>query len=133
MVLARPEDAGLRAKVAGVLAKLKGRPELGIADVIDQHGVVARGGAREAAFFVNFKFGYESGDALSGPAVTKSGAKGMHGYFPDAPEMRAAFVISGQGLGKRGSLGDIDMRDIAPTLAGIMGVALPATEGRPLF
>lgn len=133
VVLARPEDAALRAKVAGVLAKLKARPELGIAAVIDQQGVAARGGAKEAAFFVNFKFGYEAGDALSGAPVTKSGAKGMHGYFPDAPEMRAAFIVAGRGLGRSGSLGDIDMRDIAPTLARIMSVALPDAEGRPLF
>lgn len=133
VVLARPADAALRAKVAGVLARLKARPELGIAEVIDQQGVAAKGGAKEAAFFVNFKFGYESGDALSGPAVTKSGAKGMHGYFPDAPEMRATFVVAGKGLAKTGPLGDIDMRDIAPTLARIMGVPLPDAEGKPLF
>lgn len=133
VVLARPEDDRLRARVAGVLAKLKARPDLGIADVIDQKGVAAKGGAKEASFFVNFKFGYESGDALDGPSVTKSGAKGMHGYFPDAPEMRAAFMIAGKGVARTGSLGDIDMRDIAPTLARIMGVVLPAAEGRPLF
>ncbi len=133
VVLARPEDAALRAKVAAVLAKLKARPELGIAQVIDQQAAAARGGAKEAAFFVNFKFGYESGDGLSGPPVTKSGAKGMHGYFPDAPEMRAAFLIAGKGVPKARSLGDIDMRDIAPTLAKVMGVTLSQAEGRSLF
>ena len=133
VVLARPNDAALRAKVAALLARLQKQPELGIAAVIDEKGVAARGGAREAAFFVNFKEGYESGDNLTGPAVTASGAKGMHGYFPDTPEMRAAFVISGKGLAKTGSLGEVDMRDIAPTLARIINVSLPGAEGKPLF
>lgn len=47
--------------------------------------------------------------------------------------MRAIFVIAGRGVPKAGSLGDIDMRDIAPTLAKVMGVRLPDAEGRPLF
>jgi predicted AlkP superfamily pyrophosphatase or phosphodiesterase len=133
VVLARPDDAVLRAKVAALLAGLARRPDLGIAQVIDEKEIAARGGAREAAFFVNFKAGFEMGDALTGPAVTPSGAKGMHGYFPDMPEMRAALVISGPGLPRKGSLGEVDMRDIAPTLARIVKVALPGAEGKPLF
>ncbi len=133
VVLARPDDAALRAKAAAFLARLAAQPDLGIAAMIDQKAVAARGGAREAAFFINFKLGYEMGDALTGPVVTPSGAKGMHGYFPDAPEMRATLVISGPGLPRKGSLGEVDMRDIAPTLAGIIKVALPGTDGKPLF
>jgi predicted AlkP superfamily pyrophosphatase or phosphodiesterase len=133
VVLARPGDAALRARVAAVLARLQRRPELGIAQVIDEKAIAARGGAREAAFFINFKSGFEMGDALNGPAVTPSGAKGMHGYFPDMAEMRATLVISGPGLPRKGSLGEVDMRDIAPTLARIVKVALPGAEGKPLF
>jgi hypothetical protein len=32
-----------------------------------------------------------------------------------------------------GSLGEVDMRDIAPTLARILGVSLPTAAGKPLF
>jgi hypothetical protein len=34
---------------------------------------------------------------------------------------------------KHGSLGDIDMRDIAPTVAKVLGVGLPSATGKPLF
>jgi hypothetical protein len=47
--------------------------------------------------------------------------------------MRAAFVIAEKGIKKTGSLGDIDMRDIAPTLAKVMGVPLSQADGKPLF
>jgi predicted AlkP superfamily pyrophosphatase or phosphodiesterase len=50
----------------------------------------------------------------------------MHGYLPDRPEMRAAFFIMGAGITRGKQLGVIDMRQIAPTLAAILGVPLPA-------
>jgi len=42
-------------------------------------------------------------------------------------------LLSGPSVTKRGSLGEVDMRDIAPTLAKIMDVALPDADGKPLF
>jgi predicted AlkP superfamily pyrophosphatase or phosphodiesterase len=58
--------------------------------------------------------------------------KGTHGYFPEHPEMRATFILSGPGIAKK-SLGEIDMRDIAPTLAKILKVSLPGADGKPLL
>ena len=133
VVLARPNDTALRAKVAAVLADLQGRPDLGIAKVIGGNEIGARGATPLAGFFIDFKLGYEMGTNAAAPMVAPSTLKGMHGYFPDAREMRATFVISGTHLPRKGSLGDVDMRDIAPTLAGILGVALPGAEGKPLF
>jgi len=57
----------------------------------------------------------------------------MHGYFPTHPEMRATFMIDGPGIPKADALGDIDMRDIAPTLAKILGVQLPSATGKAIF
>jgi hypothetical protein len=36
-------------------------------------------------------------------------------------------------LPKTGSLGQIDMRDIAPTVAGVLKVDLPTAQGKALF
>ena len=52
----------------------------------------------------------------------------MHGYFPAAPEMRSTFLVRGKGVAQGRSLGEIDMRAIAPTLARVMGAALPGAE-----
>ena len=59
--------------------------------------------------------------------------KGTHGYFPTHPEMRATFILAGPGMARKGSLGEIDMRDIAPTLAKMMKVSLPTADGHPLL
>lgn len=58
------------------------------------------------------------------------------GYVPTAIfppcRMRATFMIMGWGVPKNRSLGEIDMRSIAPTVATILGVALPEAELAPL-
>ena len=71
--------------------------------------------------------------ALSGPLVTASTLKGAHGYFPEDKQMRATFLIDGPGVPKKKRLGEIDMRDIAPTLAKLMQVPFPSATGKPLF
>ena len=47
--------------------------------------------------------------------------------------MRATFILAGPGVPAKGALGEVDMRDIAPTLAKILKVRLPEADGRPLL
>ena len=42
--------------------------------------------------------------------------------------MRSTFMIMGKGVAKARSLGEIDMRAIAPTLAKMMGGTLPGAD-----
>ena len=58
---------------------------------------------------------------------------GTHGYFPELREMESSFFIAGPGIAAGRALGRIDMRDIAPTLANLLGVKLPTAEGRDVF
>jgi len=44
--------------------------------------------------------------------------------------MDASFFLVGQAVHRKGNLGRIDMRDVAPTLAALLGVALPQAEGK---
>lgn len=133
VVLKDPNDKALHDKVAALLAKLAADPANGIAQVIDKPTLDAMGGGVEASFWVDFKLGYEGGTKLVSPLVTAGSLKGMHGYFPTHPEMRATFMIAGPGIPKADALGEIDMRDIAPTLAKVLGVPLPTATGKPLF
>ena len=47
--------------------------------------------------------------------------------------MRASFFLVGPGVPAGRSLGLIDMRDIAATLAPRLDLALPAAEGKSLL
>jgi hypothetical protein len=133
VVLAHPQDAALKAKVAALLAKLKADPALGIDSVADAAGIARLGGTPMASFWIDFKPGYQMGQNPAAPPVSPGSVKGTHGYFPTHPEMRATLILAGPGLAKKGSLGEVDMRDIAPTLAKILKVSLPDTDGHPLF
>jgi predicted AlkP superfamily pyrophosphatase or phosphodiesterase len=59
--------------------------------------------------------------------------RGMHGYDAALPEMRSTFLIEGKGVPTARDIGSIDMRDIAPTLAALLGVQLPQAQGKALL
>nr|WP_309752949.1 ectonucleotide pyrophosphatase/phosphodiesterase [Novosphingobium sp.] len=130
IILAQPDDAMTKTAVAAVLAALQCDPQSGIVRVADAAEIAALGGNPAASFYVNFKIGTSAGsfadqaEGLYGPARNK----GTHGWFPAAPEMRASFMIVGPGIPKGRALGEIDQRAIAPTLAAIMGAAMPMAE-----
>jgi predicted AlkP superfamily pyrophosphatase or phosphodiesterase len=130
IVLARPGDPALSAKVAKLLAALQADPKNRIADVADAREMTRLGANPAASFYVNFMpnayaGGFKGADA---PLIAPSGSKGTHGYFPAAPFMRSTFMMMGKGVARGRNLGEIDMRAIAPTLARIMGVPLPDAE-----
>ena len=134
IVLARPADAALGAQVASVLAKLQADTANGIAAIAGKAEIAAMKGNPQASFFVNFSPGTSAGgfaDAAGG-LTRASHYKGTHGYFPAAPAMRSTFMMIGPGIPHGKSLGEIDMRAIAPTLARIMRIRLSGAELGPL-
>ena len=128
--LAQPKDAALKARVKAVLDKLAADPAAKIERVIEAPEIAKEGGNPDASFYVNLKIGAVAGPFVNGslPLAFPAPVKGMHGYFPAAPEMRSTFMIMGQGIPKGRKLGEIDMRAIAPTLAKLMGGTLPDAE-----
>ena len=133
VVLDYPDDAALKAKVAALLDKLAADPALGITRIANVAEIARMGGTPMASFWIDFKPGYQMGNNPLAAPVSPGTIKGNHGYFPDHPEMRATFILAGPGVPAKGALGEIDMRDIAPTLAKILKVRLPEADGRPLF
>ncbi len=133
VVLARRDDPALRVRVATLLAGLAADPASGVGRVIDRDQIAALGGAPDMDFFVDARIGYNIDGRLTGPLVAPPSEKGTHGYFPDHPKMHATLIIDGPALRRTGSLGEVDMRDIAPTVARILGVDLPSADGRPLL
>lgn len=134
VVLARKDDATLEAKVAALLDRLKADPANGIAEIARRSQIAEMGGNPEASFFVNLApgtsaAGFTGADA---PLTARPRYKGTHGYFPKAANLRATFMIMGRKITRGRSLGEIDMRAIAPTLAKIMGTQLGGAEVRAL-
>lgn len=133
IVLARPDDAGLRARVAAVLAQTAADPAAGIDRVVDSAAIAAMGGSDQAAFWVNCKPGWLMGNRLAGTQGEAAATRGMHGYFPDVAAMRASLIANGPGLAAGRDLGEIDMRAIAPAVAKRLGVPLLNAERPAAF
>lgn len=131
IVLRNPQDEALKQRVKALLDSVAANPENGVNRVIDATEIARLGGTPMASFWVDFKIGYMMGGG--GAHIAPAGERGTHGWLPDHPEMRASFFVSGPGVPNAGSLGEIDQRDIAPTLAKILRVSLPSADGKPLF
>lgn len=132
VLLKDPNDTALKSKVGALLNSLAARPELGIAHVAEASEIARMGGTPKASFWIDMKIGYGMGTNPLAPELSTPTVKGSHGWFPTHPEMRASFILNGPGIAHQ-DLGEIDMRDIAPTLAKVMQVPLPSADGHPLF
>jgi len=133
VVLKDPKDSTTLAQVRELLAKLAGDPANGIDRILEAQELHERGGYPSASFFVGLKPGWRTGSLLTGPALSKTKPGGTHGELPDLPDLRAAFFVIGPGVPAGRSLGLMDMREVAPTLAHLAGLSLPTAEGRNLL
>jgi predicted AlkP superfamily pyrophosphatase or phosphodiesterase len=131
-VLARKDDAALEKRVGDLLATMKADPANGIAAIAKKAEIARMGGNPDAAFFVSMAPDAAAAGNPLAPLRGVPGYKGTHGYFPSVPHLRASFMLIGPGVPKGRSLGEIDMRAIAPTLARTLGAALPDAEVPPL-
>ncbi len=134
IILARGDDAALAAKVAGVLDTLKRDPANGIAAIAGKDEIARMRGDPQASFFVNFQPGWTAA-GFAGAGAPLDGVphyKGTHGYFPQVQHLQSTFMVMGPGIAHARSLGLIDMRSIAPTLARVLNVTLEGAELPPL-
>jgi predicted AlkP superfamily pyrophosphatase or phosphodiesterase len=128
IMLADAKDSQTNQKVAEMLQRLGADPANGIDRVLTHDELQQRGGFPDAAFFVSFKIGYELGYGFDGALIAAPANGGMHGYLPENQEMRSSFFLVGPNIPQGHSLGEIDMRSIAPTLADLLHLQLPAAE-----
>jgi predicted AlkP superfamily pyrophosphatase or phosphodiesterase len=70
-----------------------------------------------------------AGESVVGPAENYSGT---HGYPAEDPELDGIFIASGRGIKKGVTLERVANLDVAPTMARLMGLKLPQTDGRVL-
>ncbi|MGC2751405.1 MAG: alkaline phosphatase family protein [Candidatus Acidiferrum sp.] len=134
IVLKDPNDAATLSKVRELLDKVASDPANGVDRILDAEELHKRGGFPPASFFVGLKPGWKTGASLDGPVLSKlATVGGTHGALPDLPELHASFFLVGPGVPAGRSLGLIDMRDVAPTLAHEMGLSLPSADGKILL
>jgi predicted AlkP superfamily pyrophosphatase or phosphodiesterase len=132
VMLADPDDRVVKERVEKLLTTLAVDPANGIDRVLPHAAVVQARGFPDAAYVVLLKLGYEVGLAFDPPLISPPANLGMHGYSPDEAAMHSSFFLVAPSVPGGRSLGEIDMRRIAPTLARLMGASLPDAELEPL-
>jgi hypothetical protein len=132
-MLKDPADPGVRQRVASILEPLAARTDSPIERVLDGDQARAAGGYPEAAFVVAVKPDTSISDVMEDPPLGPILPVGEHGHLPEHREMDAVLFVAGPGVPKGRDLGRVDMRDVAPTLARLLGVALTQAEGRDLL
>jgi len=133
IVLKDPGDAAALSQVREILAKVASDQANGIDRILEAEELHKRGGYPPASFFVGLKPGWKTGSTMDGPVLSKLKVGGTHGALPDLPDLRASFFLIGPGVPAGRSLGVIDMRDVAPTLARLAGLSLPSADGKILL
>jgi arylsulfatase A-like enzyme len=66
-----------------------------------------------------------------GPALRRARG-GTHGYVPESPELRTGFIAAGPGIPPGGVISRMDLVDVAPTVARLLGIPLAGAEGTAL-
>jgi predicted AlkP superfamily pyrophosphatase or phosphodiesterase len=74
--------------------------------------------------------GADTGDPVVG--TIEGTNPGNHGYISTDPEMNAIFIAWGYGIQSGRQLGLIDNVDVAPTIAGLLGLKMEGIAGREL-
>ncbi|MBI3464836.1 MAG: alkaline phosphatase family protein [Planctomycetes bacterium] len=80
------------------------------------------------------KEGYSFSNSHTAEQVVTKNAKrdGTHGFLPHHPDMHGIFVAWGRDIKPATKLGPIKNTQVAPTIARLLGLELPAADGKPL-
>ncbi|MDR3404700.1 MAG: ectonucleotide pyrophosphatase/phosphodiesterase [Chthoniobacter sp.] len=90
---------------------------------------------RMADVVLSAKKGYSFSDSLAGDLVITpktDDVKGTHGYDPNQAGLHGTFVAWGAGIKAGSRLGTINNTDVAPTMAALLGLKMPDSDGQVL-
>lgn len=89
-----------------------------------------------AKYMLEAKKGYEFDESIGNITIVDLKEEGItyatHGYSPDKPNYHCNLIISGSRIKKEYPMGAIDMIDLAPTMANILGIPFDACDGSPI-
>ena len=86
------------------------------------------------ALLLTAKEGYAfTGDVGDAPVVdAPPGSLGSHGYLASDPDLQALFIASGRGIRPGIKLESVSNLDLAPTIARLLDLEMPAAKGKVL-
>jgi predicted AlkP superfamily pyrophosphatase or phosphodiesterase len=125
-------DAGGLRALAESIASMEGVAAMWSRSRFGELGLPAEHPMLPDAIF-EAKPGYQFSDETAG--ADENGPpkyRGTHGQRPEAPGNAAFFMASGAAIKPGAQPGAIQSRDVAPTVATLLGLTMPDVEGRTL-
>jgi predicted AlkP superfamily pyrophosphatase or phosphodiesterase len=129
--IAPDASSDVHDRVGTLLRDLADDPANGIARVWTREDLDRAGAYPDAAFAVTMRPGFYTGGGHDRLRVPYSG-RGGHGFDPALREMRASLIMAGPHVTRSGSLGEVRMTQIGPTIAGWFDVSLAPDADAPL-
>lgn len=69
---------------------------------------------------------YQFDAAMAGEVTAPTPIYGQHGFLPTSPESRSVFAAAGPTIDQGIVIGPVTAMDLAPTVAAILGIDVPA-------
>ncbi len=128
-----PERAVLVPKLKRSFASLPGVEHVYTNEEARSIGIPSDAETDQAPqLYLTAKSGYAFTDDVEGAVNRDTSPRGAHGYRNTSPDMQTIFVASGAHIKRGVKLGPISNLRVAPTVAAILGVSLPAAKEPPL-
>jgi predicted AlkP superfamily pyrophosphatase or phosphodiesterase len=122
-------DTKTHKTVLGILQRAVKDPKSGIARFFTREQMRGKEGFPNAAFVIEAANGFKCAGGYAGDPVVSWPERGAHGYAPDRPEMFATFLAAGRGIRKGVKLGQVQMVDVAPTVAAALHIPFDSAKG----
>lgn len=125
-------DTASIAKAIELMKKLAADTANGIAEVYTPEDLEAMHSNPNAFLALEAARGYAFGNNFEGPIVTSTRPGGKHGYNPNIPELRPAMIMSGAGIHPCQLREGVNIVDVGPTVAALLGVQMTGVAGRDI-
>ncbi|MGN6369044.1 MAG: alkaline phosphatase family protein [Phycisphaerae bacterium] len=126
----------IQQQVTDAFTPVEGISKIVPTDHLNDYGVATPQQDPHAPDMILFaKEGYYFGDTSNGaiPEKAKPEHKGSHGHEAEIPDLHAVFLARGVGIKPGAHLGEISNLDIAPTIADLLNISMPNTDGKSLL
>lgn len=133
----KPGEESAEEEALRVLRSAFNKEEFGIEAILDRNTLDSMRAWKGVNWVLEAKEGYKFVDSIGSEIVedlsTLNIRHATHGYSPKKPGYSCCFVATGPGIRKNFDVGEMNMVDVAPTLAAILGFDMPGTDGEVAY
>jgi predicted AlkP superfamily pyrophosphatase or phosphodiesterase len=124
-------DEATKKTLWEIFAPMTGKPGTGVGRIFTHDQIAAMGGDPEAYLCIEAPTGFSFTGGYNGDL--NSGARSLagHGFAPDHKDMKASLLFYGPSIAA-GKLEGARLIDVAPTVAGWLGLKMDRVEGKAL-